>query len=324
MQDICTNILQITQDVLVYWHYFALIQSICREITMISKQPLLPDVTTDIANRKWSEVYISLGMANTIESQQKILSEIFISNLDHQSPSEDLDNLIYLMTTIATRMGCIDSIKKCLPYYLPIALKPFNHLISNAVRYHQKNTLEWLLGKESPFPCEEDKENVLYQAAGILINQNNHNKVDKETFKDAFFDIVNIIFNDEHFNPNYLSSPRAETLLEFAMNKNSLYFLDKLLQHPRIDLSQMNPSLQKRVIENHLLHNNLPKWRLFNLAYADIDTKNEIMKYFCRVACPSMETWFAKNPYPGLFAKNTDKQAKVDSVSLNSPMRINI
>ena len=340
-------------------------------LTTILQQSDTIEFNIDSLQRKSRiiDLHIQLKNANNDkESQQKILSATTLSPLDRKASPDHFDSLIYLMTTTAVRIGCLDSLKNCLPYFLsdaphehqisrPLSFTPDFHLISNAVSYHQKNILEWLLSDESPLPINE---NVLYQAATILIYQDQH---DIANLSSDYFDIASIIFNETRFNPNYSGSPGSEPLLEMAINIESLYFINLLLQHPGINLKTIKDDLplyanielkskqidcllkdprfyalendwlewsnqnmkgadreafQKIAVLNYLLHH-LPKWQLFNLAdntqgeFSDI--KNQLMKAFYKVACPSIETFFLKNPHHGLFAKKSNAHsAQMDIV----------
>lgn len=261
------------------------------------------------------DLYLSLSNAtNNIDSEQQILSSITPSQLNRSHSPDDFDDLICLMTTTAVRIGCLDSLKKSLPYYLsdtpgenpisnPLSFTPEYHLLSNAIIHNQKNILAWLVSEESPLFLT-DKENFLYQAASLLICQDNQ-KISPE-----FLEMVSMVFNQPFFNPNYTNFPPNQSLMQMAMDKNSLYFINLLLQHTELDLisiknklssyTDMTPqqikqidcllknprfyalendwltwshnmkpadrvAFQKTVVENYLIHH-LPKWEWFNSA----------------------------------------------------------
>jgi hypothetical protein len=246
------------------------------------------------------DLFLNLKMVkDDNEKAQQTLSAITPSELNRHEFPNDFENLIYLMTDTAISIGCLDSLKKSLPYYLsdapeelpisnPVSFTPEHHLLSTAITHHRKNILEWLISKDCPF--QATKENFLYEAASILVCQNNS----------LYFEMIEMIFNEQPFNPNYHPLGK-EPLIQIAMRKKNLYFINLLLQHPQFDLNSITDrkALQKITVEHYNLHG-LSKWQLFNSADENQALHPEIRKivmdYFHQLSYKGIMTFFANNP----------------------------
>jgi len=286
----------------------------------------------------------ALKNANTIKNLQCILSEITLSKTDRDIAPIEFNRLINLMMISAIKIGSLDNLKIYLSYISPFSLPSHDamiHATKNLQTHIVKWLLSDTSAYQPPSATLSQAMNILIEREAIYRKKNKPipealfeiaNMIfHDESFTPNYFAYplmrIAINANSLYFVKLLLQHPyiNLQNIKYVILKKVNLEYasreIDCIFKHPpfynlekdwlawsnkHIPSSQKN-AFQKIVIDNHLFHQS-GKWKLFSLATViqslPNDIKNEIMKTFHLVCCPSLHGFFAKKESPKTIGDN--------------------
>jgi len=145
----------------------------------------------------------------------------------------------------------------------------FVKIFSDGINNKKINEMESILSDER---LSVFKEDILYHAVKSLIHIADYNLGRK--FKNAnewpetYFQFTDLIFNDIHFNPNYISRTDDFTLLNLVLKSDNTYLINKFLNCPKTNFDAIKAWLKRDLnIPNQLHSEKLDHILLTNSAF---------------------------------------------------------